>query len=121
MNLCEDGLKGEAKYLFSEERLAVTLENMREVKKFLRDQLAQDSVEYTLVLAFVILASASLYTGAGRSSATILGNPDQSANPAWNAWYKAVRNCSNQGMAALSTYNDESGVPVFSQCTNTKP
>jgi Flp pilus assembly pilin Flp len=33
--------------------------------RFLRDEQAQDLVEYTLLLAFVALASAALFIGAG--------------------------------------------------------
>ena len=35
------------------------------VKNFLRDEEGQDLVEYTLLLAFVALASAALFIGAG--------------------------------------------------------
>ena len=35
--------------------------------KFLRDESGQDLIEYTLLLAFVALASASLYLSAGNS------------------------------------------------------
>jgi Flp pilus assembly pilin Flp len=34
-------------------------------KKFLQDEEGQDLVEYTLLLAFVALASAALFIGAG--------------------------------------------------------
>lgn len=34
--------------------------------RFLRDQEGQDMVEYTLLLAFVCLASAALFIGAGK-------------------------------------------------------
>lgn len=41
------------------------------VKNFLRDEQGQDLVEYTLLLAFVALASAALFIGAGASINTI--------------------------------------------------
>jgi Flp pilus assembly pilin Flp len=34
---------------------------------FLRDEQGQDLIEYTLLLAFVALASATLFIGAGKS------------------------------------------------------
>jgi Flp pilus assembly pilin Flp len=37
------------------------------IKSFLRDEQGQDLIEYTLLLAFVALASAALFMGAGRS------------------------------------------------------
>ena len=36
-------------------------------KSFLRDEQGQDLIEYTLLLAFVALASAALFIGAGNS------------------------------------------------------
>ena len=40
-------------------------------KGFLRAEEGQDLVEYTLLLAFVCLASAALFIGAGKSMANI--------------------------------------------------
>jgi Flp pilus assembly pilin Flp len=37
------------------------------IRSFLRDESGQDLVEYTLLLAFVALASAALFIGAGGS------------------------------------------------------
>ena len=37
------------------------------IKKFWNDEEGQDLIEYTLLMAFVALASAALFTGAGRS------------------------------------------------------
>ena len=37
------------------------------VRNFLRDEQGQDLIEYTLLLAFVALASAALFIGAGGS------------------------------------------------------
>ena len=39
--------------------------------RFLRDEQGQDLIEYTLLLAFVALASAALFIGAGGSVAGI--------------------------------------------------
>jgi Flp pilus assembly pilin Flp len=40
---------------------------MRLVKNFWQDQQGQDLIEYTLLMAFVALASAALFIGAGSS------------------------------------------------------
>jgi len=37
------------------------------MRNFLRDEQGQDLIEYTLLLAFVALAAAALYTGVGDS------------------------------------------------------
>jgi Flp pilus assembly pilin Flp len=37
------------------------------LQNFLKDETGQDLIEYTLLLAFVALSSAALFTGAGRS------------------------------------------------------
>jgi Flp pilus assembly pilin Flp len=37
------------------------------IERFLRDEQGQDLIEYTLLLAFVALASAALFIGAGSS------------------------------------------------------
>ena len=39
--------------------------------RFVREEQGQDLVEYTLLLAFVCLASAALFIGAGKSMANI--------------------------------------------------
>jgi Flp pilus assembly pilin Flp len=39
--------------------------------RFVREEEGQDLVEYTLLLAFVCLASAALFIGAGKSMASI--------------------------------------------------
>ena len=41
------------------------------INNFLRDEQGQDLIEYTLLLAFVALASAALFIGAGASVSTI--------------------------------------------------
>jgi Flp pilus assembly pilin Flp len=38
---------------------------MEQVKSFLADESGQDLIEYTLLMAFVALASAALFIGAG--------------------------------------------------------
>jgi Flp pilus assembly pilin Flp len=40
---------------------------MRAVQKFWNDEQGQDLIEYTLLMAFVALASAALFIGAGGS------------------------------------------------------
>jgi Flp pilus assembly pilin Flp len=40
---------------------------MKRFKAFLQDEQGQDLIEYTLLLAFVALASAALFIGAGGS------------------------------------------------------
>jgi Flp pilus assembly pilin Flp len=40
---------------------------MKKIKQFIQDELAQDIIEYGLLLAFVALASAALFVGTGQS------------------------------------------------------
>ena len=40
---------------------------MQMIQNFVRDEQGQDLIEYTLLLAFVALASAALFIGAGGS------------------------------------------------------
>ncbi len=56
------------------------------LKNFLRDEEGQDLIEYTLLLAFVCLAAAALFIGAGKS-----------VN---NIWVKANATLSNADAAA---------------------
>jgi Flp pilus assembly pilin Flp len=42
--------------------------------RFLRDEQGQDLIEYTLLLAFVCLAAAGLFIGAGKSISSIWTN-----------------------------------------------
>ncbi len=58
------------------------------LKRFLREEQGQDLVEYTLLLAFVCLASAALFISAGGSinaiwttANGILSNANTSVNP----------------------------------------
>ena len=41
------------------------------ILRFVREEEGQDLVEYTLLLAFVCLASAALFIGAGKSMANV--------------------------------------------------
>jgi Flp pilus assembly pilin Flp len=53
------------------------------INNFLRDEQGQDLIEYTLLLAFVALASAALFIGAGSSVKgiwTVTNNQLSSAN-----------------------------------------
>jgi Flp pilus assembly pilin Flp len=57
------------------------------LKNFLREEEGQDLVEYTLLLAFVALASAALFIGAGASISgiwktanTVLSNANNAAS-----------------------------------------
>ena len=60
---------------------------MKHIKIFLSDDQGQDLIEYTLLLAFVALASAALFIGAGDSvkgiwttTNTQLGNANSAAS-----------------------------------------
>ena len=44
------------------------------IGNFIRDEQGQDLIEYTLLIAFVALASAALFIGAGSSIAGIWGS-----------------------------------------------
>jgi Flp pilus assembly pilin Flp len=44
---------------------------MTYLRNFWNDEQGQDLIEYTLLLAFVALASAALFLGAGKSISTI--------------------------------------------------
>jgi Flp pilus assembly pilin Flp len=63
MPLCLPGVCGP----LSKEANSVT----KTLNRFLRDEQAQDLIEYTLLLAFVCLASAALFISAGGSVAGI--------------------------------------------------
>jgi Flp pilus assembly pilin Flp len=48
------------------------LKSMKQLmSRFVREEEGQDLVEYTLLLAFVCLASAALFIGAGKSMANV--------------------------------------------------
>jgi Flp pilus assembly pilin Flp len=46
---------------------------MMRVKRFLKDERGQDLIEYTLLMAFVALASAAIFMNAGRSVKSVWG------------------------------------------------
>jgi Flp pilus assembly pilin Flp len=48
------------------------------LKRFLRDEQGQDLIEYTLLMAFVALASAAIFTSAGTSIGGIWGSASTS-------------------------------------------
>jgi Flp pilus assembly pilin Flp len=52
------------------------------LKNFVRNEQGQDLIEYTLLLAFVALASAALFIGAGNSIAGIWTNANQKVSGA---------------------------------------
>ena len=54
-------------------------------KRFWQDQLGQDMVEYSLLLAFVCLASAALFIGVGGNVAAIWGYTSTSMQQAYCA------------------------------------
>ena len=56
------------------------------LRTFWKDEQGQDLIEYTLLMAFVALASAALFMGAGGSISKIWGiSSGQLANAAINA------------------------------------
>ena len=54
------------------------------LNQFLREEDGQDLIEYTLLLAFVCLASAALFIGAGTSISSIWGTANNTLNNAAN-------------------------------------
>jgi Flp pilus assembly pilin Flp len=42
--------------------------------RFVKDEQGQDLIEYTLLMAFIALASAAIFTNAGKSISGIWGN-----------------------------------------------
>jgi Flp pilus assembly pilin Flp len=47
---------------------------MTHLKRFLSDEQGQDLIEYTLLIAFIALASASIFVSAGGSVSAIWGS-----------------------------------------------
>ncbi len=47
---------------------------MKQILRFLKDESGQDLIEYTLLMAFVALASAAIFVSAGQSISTIWGS-----------------------------------------------
>jgi Flp pilus assembly pilin Flp len=60
------------------------------ILQFVREEEGQDLVEYTLLLAFVCLASAALFINAGSSLATIWTDTNTIASQAASAAAKAT-------------------------------
>ena len=58
---------------------------MRFITNFVRDEQGQDLIEYTLLLAFVALASAALFIGAGGSINGIWTRANERLEAASNA------------------------------------
>jgi len=58
---------------------------MRRWKLFYRDESGQDLVEYSLLLAFVCIASAALFIGVGKTVASIWGTANTSLSQAYSA------------------------------------
>jgi Flp pilus assembly pilin Flp len=46
---------------------------MNPIQRFLRDEQGQDLIEYTLLMAFIALASAAIFISAGGSLSSIWG------------------------------------------------
>ena len=44
---------------------------MERIRQFLRDESGQDLIEYTLLMAFIAVASATLFASAGNSTKTV--------------------------------------------------
>ena len=55
------------------------------IVRFVRDEQGQDLIEYTLLLAFVCLASAALFIGAGNSLQAIWNTANQTISNANSA------------------------------------
>jgi Flp pilus assembly pilin Flp len=47
---------------------------MEKIFRFLKDESGQDLIEYTLLMAFVALASAAIFVSSGQSISTIWGS-----------------------------------------------
>jgi len=60
--------------------------HMKLFQGFLKDEQGQDLIEYTLLMAFVALASAAIFVSAGQSISTIWGSAStQLSNAALSA------------------------------------
>jgi Flp pilus assembly pilin Flp len=55
------------------------------IKKFTSDEQGQDLIEYTLLIAFVALASAAIFVGAGSSISGIWGSSNTQLTSANNS------------------------------------
>ena len=52
------------------------------ILRFLKDEQGQDLIEYTLLMAFIALASAAIFINAGKSISTIWGSANTQLNTA---------------------------------------
>ena len=55
---------------------------MISLRRFLKDEQGQDLIEYTLLMAFIALASASIFVSAGGSISGIWGTASNSLSAA---------------------------------------
>ena len=58
---------------------------MHNWKLFYKDESGQDMVEYSLLMAFVCLASAAMFISVGRNVASIWGFANKSLSQAYSA------------------------------------
>ena len=58
---------------------------MRSCKLFYTDESGQDMVEYSLLMAFVCLASAAMFISVGKTVASIWGTANTSLSQAYSA------------------------------------
>ena len=92
---------------------------MKRLKKLIFEEQGQDLIEYTLMLAFVCLASAGLFTNAGGSVSKIWGTANtvlaggitQAPDQNFEQW------CGANG----GTYSGSGGDSVGGMCTNLHP
>jgi Flp pilus assembly pilin Flp len=55
---------------------------MKQLLRFLKDEDGQDLIEYTLLVAFIALASAALFLSVGNSTSSIWGSASTSLSNA---------------------------------------
>lgn len=58
---------------------------MEAILRFLKDEGGQDLIEYTLLMAFIALASAAIFSNAGQSIKGIWGNANTTLHNAVTA------------------------------------
>lgn len=72
--------------IWNPQSIEPTLENMKTLLSFLREEDGQDLIEYTLLMAFIALASAAIFINAGGSLSRIWSTAStQLANAATSA------------------------------------
>jgi Flp pilus assembly pilin Flp len=70
---------------------------MKLLQSFLRDEQGQDLIEYTILMAFIALASAGIFVNAGKSVKSIWGVASNTlSNAAVSASYFTSQNRSSQ-------------------------